>query len=103
MTFTILPCLVKLQGSLNWLYVHEAGLRSNALYQFTRTNRQNPMKVWWEAFDKSTCTIDKWRETTLWTKKRRQTLHKILRWFAWDFGFHRFNLRSFVICFNVIE
>jgi len=33
-----------------------------------------------------------------------RTLHKLLRWFAWDFWlFHGFNISSFVSCFSVVE
>ena len=32
-----------------------------------------------------------------------RTLHKILRWFAWDFWLPLVNLSSFVICCDVVE
>jgi len=38
--------------------------------------------------DKNTWTTDKYRGTISWTRKRTKcqvrTLHKLLRWFAWD-------------------
>jgi len=74
-------------------------------YLFTLATRKT-IKFAGAANDKSTCTAEKQRGTILWTKERnfkREHFTKFCIGLHKIFGFHWFNLSSFVSCFTVVE